>query len=409
MLKRLKVKIVAVVLGTLLVVFAAVLLVLNLSVYQTSDNRAEEFMISVVENDGFSFPQRARPGMRRQGGHEPFGGPEMMKAGRFFYAKIDNAGEILELNLEMMFEFSKEDAQGFITSAADSGKLKGNIENYSFLKAEKPYGQILVFAERSIEINLLSHLTRTSLWAAGAVSLVLACLSAFFAKWMVAPVKTAFDKQREFISDASHELKTPLTIISANVEVLQNEIGENQRLSHIKAQSDRMNGLVHELLSLAKADEERTGLIRSEFDLSSAILNTVLEFESRAFEEGKQYLYSIDEGIRYVGDEKQIKQLAGILIDNAIRYSDAAGQVKASLLKEGGHSRITVFNTGIGVADEEHDKIFERFYRCDESRSRETGGYGIGLSIAGAIVKAHKGKMGVTGEFGKWIQFDVLL
>ena len=410
MIRRLQLKIIAVILGTLLFVFAAVLFVLNLSVYQTSVKRVDDFMTSVVENDGFLFSSKDmfKP---RSDRHEPnpFSSPEMMRAGRFFYAKIDKNSNILELNLDMMFDFSKDDALNYITSALNSGGQKGNIESFSFLSAEKFYGQIVVFAERSIEILLLEQLNKTSLWVAGIVGLILSCLAIFLAKWIVSPVKASFDKQRRFVSDAGHELKTPLTIISANVDVLQNEIGENQRLKYIKAQSERMNGLIHDLLTLAKTDEGQTNIIRSKFNLSSAILNTALEFESRAFEEGKQYSCDIRENITCVGDEKQIKQLVSILIDNAIRYSDAKGQINVSLSSNGSHIRISVFNTGVGVYDEERNKIFERFYRTDESRSRETGGYGVGLSIAKAIVEAHKGKIVVSGENRKWIRFDVIL
>jgi len=409
MLRWLQIKIIAIILVTLLIVFTAVLLVINLSVYQTSVKRTEQFMATVVENDGFLFPPRGMSGMRYDRRQEPFRNPEMMRAGRFFYAKLDHNGEITELNLEMMFDFFIDDAQSFIASALDSGRTKGDIENFSFITADKTYGQIIVFAERSIEINLLEQLTRTSMWAAGIVGLVLACLSAFLARWMVAPVKTAFDKQRRFISDASHELKTPLTIISANVDVLQNELGDNQRLRHIKAQSERMNGLIYDLLTLAKTDEGQTNLVLSKFNLSGAVLNTALEFESRVFEENKQYSYDIAENITYIGDEKQIKQLVSILIDNAIQYSGANGQVRVTLRADGNHSHISVFNTGSGVPNEELDKIFERFYRSDESRSRETGGYGIGLSIAKAIVKSHKGRITVSNEYGKWIRFVVTL
>ena len=409
MLKRLTIKIIAVVLGTLLVVFAAVLIVLNLSVYQTSVKRTEEYMESVVASDGFRFSPREKPGSFHGGGRDPYNSPDMMRAGRFFYAKVDQNGEILEVNLEMMFDFSREDAQAFITSALNAKRNKGDIDNFSFLTAEKPYGQILVFAERSIEIALIEQLTRTSLWVAGIVSLILICLVTFLAKWMVNPIKTAFDKQKRFISDASHELKTPLTIISANADVLHNEIGENERLTHIKAQSERMNGLIHDFLALAKTDEGQPNLIMTQFNLSGLVLNTALEFESRAFEEGKQYSYDVDDHIRYVGDEKQIKQLMSILIDNAIRYSHENGQINVSLHAAGGHSRISVFNTGAGVTDEERSKIFERFYGSDESRSRETGGYGLGLSIAQSIVKVHKGKITVSGEYGNWIRFDVVL
>ena len=409
MIRRLQFIIIAVILGTLLFVFAAVLLVLNLSVYQTSVERTDDFMATVVENDGFLFPPKDErilmPGGR---GPRPNLRPEIMRSGRFFYAKVSPNGDILELNVDMMFDFSKEDALRYITSALHATREKGNIENFTFIAAGKPYGQMLVFAERSIEILLLERLNQTSLFAAGTVCLILSCLSVFLAKWMVAPVKNSFDKQRRFTSDASHELKTPLTIIGANVDVLQNEIGENQRLECIRAQSERMNGLVHDLLTLAKTDEGQTDIIWSNFNMSGTVLNTALEFESRAFEEGKRYSFDIKENITYVGDEKQIKQLVSVLIDNAIQYSDENGQIKVSLHRDGNRIRLSVFNSGVGVSDEERDKIFDRFYRIDESRSRETGGYGVGLSIAKAIIEAHKGKIVVLGEYGEWVRFEIV-
>jgi len=411
MIRRLQIKIIVVILGTLLIVFAAVLIILNLSAYQTSVKRTEDFMTAVVENDGFFFPPGGAHNQTHDGFRSnPVGNPEMMRAGRFFYTKIDKYGGIIELNLVMMFDFSREDAQEFITDVLDYGRVKGNIDNFSFLSADKPYGKIIVFAERSIEINLLEQLTQTSLWVALIVSLLLVLLAAVLSKWMVGPIETAFIKQRRFISDASHELKTPLTIISANADVLHNEIGDNKRLTDIKIQTMQMSGLVHDLLTMAKVEEKKINkLVAPEFNLSGAVLHATLEFESRAYEEGRQYTYNIMENVLYEGDEKQIKQLVSILIDNAIHYSDADGQIEVSLCVEGNYKIISVFNTGIGVADDEQDRIFERFYRVDKSRTRETGGYGIGLSIAKAIVEAHMGKIFVSSEYEKWIRFDVKL
>ena len=408
MIKRLQIKIVAVVLGTLFSVFAVVLLVLNISVYQTSSQLADDFMATVVENDGFMFPPREPFGRHDRRSAEPLIKPEM-RSGRFFYAKIDSEGNIIKMDLAMMFDFSEDDAKKYMLTAMDGNQRKGAIENYSFLIAEKPYGHIIVFTERSIEMRLLEQLTKTSLWVAGIAALILIFFTAVLSKWMVGPIKKAFDNQRRFVSDASHELKTPLTIISANADVLQNDIGENQQVLNIKSQTDRMNGLVHDLLMLAKTDEGKTEVVMGEFNLSGAVLNTALEFESRAFEEGKQYLYKVKDGVPYIGDEKHIKQLVGILIDNAVRYSNPHGQIQISLQTEGSHVRISVYNTGSGVSDEERFKIFERFYRSDESRSRETGGYGVGLSIAKAIAEMHKGKITVTGRHGEWVRFDVIL
>ena len=410
MIKRLQIKIIAVILGTLLLVFAAVLFVLNTSVNQTSVQRADDFMTLIIENDGLPFPpsEALMPAldMNRR---NPFLHTQVMRGGRFFYVKIDHSGNIFEENLMMMFDFRSEDAMEYIASAQRTGRQKGSIDIFSFMIAEKPYGKILVFLERSIDILLIERLYQTSLWAAGIVSLILACLAAFLAKWMVRPIKTTFERQRRFISDASHELKTPLTIIGANADVLQSEIGDNQRLEHIKSQSVRMSELVHDLLTLARADEGLAHVERSRFNMSDEILSTALEFESRIFEEGKKYAYDVRENIYYTGDGKQIKQLAAILIDNAIRYSDDEGLIEVSLRKDGGHIRLSVFNTGVGVPPEERERIFERFYRTDESRSRDTGGYGVGLSIAKGIVETHKGRIVVTGEYKKWIRFDVAL
>ena len=449
MIRRLQLKIVAVVLGTLLLVFAAVLIVLNLSVYQASVQRANEFMASVIEGDGLQFPLGdapigAQPDSDLPGSMLPFGdgssgegesfqgqapiigvpapqnrepnrlrpftNTEMVRMGRFFYVKADGNGEIFEQNLQFMYGFQTDDVLAHVASAFGHGGGKGSVDGFSFMIAQKPYGSMLVFVERSIDILLIERLNRTSVWVAGIVSLVLAILAAFLAKWMVAPVKNSLEKQRRFISDASHELKTPLTIISANADVLEHELGANIRLEHIKAQSARMSELVYSLLTLAKTDEEQPNVAFSSFSLSAEVLNTALEFESRVFEEGRKYTYDVDENIVITGDAKQIKQLVAILIDNAVRYSDEKGIVEVTLRAEGPHhARISVFNTGIGVPDEQRGKIFERFYRTDESRNRETGGFGVGLSIAQKIVEMHKGKITATGEHMKWIRFDVIL
>ncbi|MDR1704088.1 MAG: HAMP domain-containing histidine kinase [Clostridiales bacterium] len=414
MIKRLRIKIIAVVVGTLALVFAAVLLALNITVSRTSISRTEDFMRQVAENGGFFLPPRepmegrfgGMPDMNMRG---PFPENEIMRAGRFFYAKLGEDGAVIELNVDMMFDFNEGNAQGYISAVLDGGREKGEIGEFYYLSAEKTYGRILVFAERSIEIGIIDDLTRLSLWVAGIAGLVLIGIAAFLARWMVEPVRTALDKQRRFISDAGHELKTPLTIIGANAELLGNEIGGNKRIAHITSQLGMMNALVGDLLALAKMDETAPKRVHSEFDLSGAVLNAALEFEEAAFEEGKEYSYGIAEDIGYTGDENQIKQLVAILIDNAIKHSDKNGKVKISLTKEGSCPRISVYNTGAGIADKERGRVFERFYRSDESRARETGGYGIGLSIAKMIADAHKASIGISGEYGKWVRFDVIL
>jgi signal transduction histidine kinase len=273
---------------------------------------------------------------------------------------------------------------------------------------DKNYGMIIVFAERSVEMGLLTRLTQFSFITAAISCAFLLGLSVVLSKWLVAPVNEALVKQRRFISDASHELKTPLTIISANIDVLQNDVGDNQRFTHIRAQLARMNKLIHNLLTITKT-EDAPEMIHKRFDLSQSMLATALEFESRAFEEHKEYVCDIKPGIAYAGDEDNLRQLLGILIDNAITHSGNNSAIKVTLKMDAGRPTLTVYNTGVGIKDDERHKVFDRFYRSDGSRARESGGYGLGLSIAKAIVDAHKGRIKVIGEYGKWVEFVATL
>lgn len=406
MIKKLRIKLVLVMTGSLLLIFAAVFLTVNLSMYNTSARDTENFMYMIAENDGF-FLQRRNDftGDPRYPGFNP----DAMRARRFFYVKVDAQGDVFEANYDMMFDFSDIDASEYVSNALNSRKSSGKISRFSYFVEEKSYGKIAIFAERSVEMRMLEHLMNVSLIVAGITCVILFGLSVILSKWMAAPIKNAFEKQRRFISDANHELKTPLTIISANVDVLQNEIGNNPRFEHIRTQLTRMNKLIHHLLTLSKTEDSSAQMILSRFDLSKAMLSTVLEFESRAFEEDRKYTYDIQPGISYAGEEEKLKQLLTILIDNAIQHSVQNSEISVTLKEEAGRPRLSVYNTGMGIKDTEKSRIFDRFYRSDDSRARETGGYGLGLSIVKSIVDAHKGKIRIAGEYGKWVEFIVTL
>ena len=235
-------------------------------------------------------------------------------------------------------------------------------------------------------------------------------LAAALSFWLVKPVKSTFDKQKLFISNASHELKTPIAVISANADVLESEIGENKWLSYIKDDSRRMGELVNELLALARLDDRTdTSGVKTGFSLSDAVLQTALPFESRMFEMGKEYEVDVQPDIEYIGDESQIKHIVSILIDNAVKYSDENGKIKISLSMRQNKRILEVFNTGQGIPADKLEKIFERFYREDEARSSSSGGYGLGLSIAYEIVARHGGRIFARSEYGKWAMFTVVL
>lgn len=306
-------------------------------------------------------------------------------------------------------ELTEETAQEYINNILDSNNNAGTTGNYSFYTKEKTNGTVIVLSDRTAEINMMRKLKRTT-WFVGIISIVFLSAGAYFLSGLIVrPLKDTFEKQKQFISDASHELKTPLTVISANADVLAGEIGDNKWLNYIQDQTERMNVLVNDLLSLTRLENKSGNFIQTEFNLSNAITNTALPFECQAFELNRNFVINIDENIFVFGSEQHIKQMAGIFIDNALKYSKDGGTVRVSLTKEDGKAVLSVYNTGIGVKESEKYKIFERFYRSDESRNRSTGGYGLGLAIAKSIIDKHKFKIDVENHEGKSICFIVIM
>lgn len=240
---------------------------------------------------------------------------------------------------------------------------------------------------------------------------VLALLVYFLSKKAMKPVADSIEKQKQFITDASHELKTPLTIIAANAEVLEMCEGENEWLTSIKNQTTRLSHLVKNLVELTKLNEIQDDKLRTSFNISSALIETASNFETSAEVANKNFSYSAADDIFYYGNEAEIRQLITILCDNAIKYTDECGHIKLSLYKSGKNIVIESYNTCEYVDPQNVSRLFDRFYRADSSRARDTktGGYGIGLSIAQAIVHRHKGKIKVFTSGTTGITFKITL
>lgn len=226
---------------------------------------------------------------------------------------------------------------------------------------------------------------------------------------VIKPVAETFDKQKQFISNASHELKTPVTVISATADMLERKIGKDKWIDQIKAQSERMGNLVNELLELSRLSEtEKCRLNFEKINLSETVNNTILFFESRAYEENHPIEFDIAENIHIHGDALKLERLVGILLDNALKYADNGGVITVSLRQEKDRSILTCTNPCKDFNVSDISRLFERFYRCEESHSSERDGYGLGLSIAKAITDLHGGKTEVTYSDGS-ISFIVLL
>lgn len=356
--------------------------------------------------DGYTITDGNKPHEFPSNKHEePV--PKSINSIDFFIIMADDKGEyIASLNNDDM---TAETAQPYITQILHSKNKSGMADNYSFFTEQKSNGTLMVLTDKSAEINIMNKLKRTT-FIVGIISIVILSVAAYFLSGLIVkPLKETFEKQKRFISDASHELKTPLTVISANADVLSGELGYNKWLNYIQDQTDRMNVLVNDLLSLTRLENKTTDFIQTEFNLSQAVTNTALPFECQAFESNKNFVLNIEENIFVTGSEQHIKQMAGIFIDNALKYSKENGTVRVSLTKEDGKPVFSVYNTGTGVKESEKYKIFERFYRSDESRNRATGGYGLGLAIAKSIIDKHKFKIDVENEEGKSICFVVTM
>ncbi len=285
----------------------------------------------------------------------------------------------------------------------------GYIDNYMYRLTRNGDSTLVVFIDFQKELDDAVTVASVSLFV-GFMTLVLILIPVYWlSKWAIKPIAVNMQKQKQFITDAGHELKTPLAIISANTEVLEMCEGENEWLSSIKNQTVRMDGLVRNLVTLAKADESKTKRQNAKFNLSEAVSDTASGFETSAKHANRNFAVNITPDIYYRGEESEIRQLISILCDNAIKYSDEQGIISLNLYKSGKSIIIDMYNTCEYVDPESVSRIFDRFYRTDESRSRETGGYGIGLSIAKAIVTRHKGKIRAFTNGTSAITFKIIL
>lgn len=292
----------------------------------------------------------------------------------------------------------------------DRVKIDGS--SYVYLKEYSNKGLTIVLMSREQQIEVLNNLLKVFI-SIGSISLILLLLiSIYLTNKTIKPIKETFEKQKQFIANASHELKTPLTIIRTNTSlVLSNKSlsveSQSKWLNYINNQIERMSELLDEMLSLAKLDTNRGLDEFVVFDLSKLLNNILLTFEAVIFENKIQLESNIEEDISIKGDKESIKKVVIILLDNAIKYTNKSGKIDVELKQEKNKIRLKVKNTGEGIKKEDINKIFERFYRVDSSRARETGGYGLGLSIAKSIVESNNGKIYAESNIGKDTTFII--
>lgn len=292
-----------------------------------------------------------------------------------------------------------------IEKTATNRQETGVLDEYSlrFCRVGTPRGLVLVFADMSSENNTLHSLIRSSALTGLFSFLVFLGISIFLSRWAVKPVAEAWTQQKQFVADASHELKTPLTVIMTNAELLQDgnyTQEERERFSHaILLMSRQMKQLVENMLELARTDANQNKLHMQPVNLSALVLDTAISFEGVFVEKGLCVESDVEPGITVTGNEHALQQVTDILLDNAQKYSAPGGTTNIRLCSTQGKCQITVSNPGTPLSADERKKIFRRFYRADKVRSRN-GSFGLGLSIAESIISQHKGKIWVESKDG---------
>ena len=333
--------------------------------------------------------------------------PETPFSTRHFTVLFDANGDVDKTFTESIYVIGEEAAIEYANKVVEEGADRGWIDNYRYKVFSVETGTGIVFVDGSMNRSVLMQSTMIAGFVLlGCAALVL-ILIFLFSKKAVKPIAESYEKQKQFITDANHELKTPLTLILANVEIAEDELGKNEWLDDIRSEGHRMTELVNQLVALSRMDEENPKMNVGEFSFGELVFDTVSEFEPLAKDRGKKITMSVDRSINYSGDEMLLHRLVGILLDNAVKYCDEGGEICVKLEKRR-KLIFTVENTYSALDEIELSKLFDRFYRADKAR-KFTGGYGIGLSMAKAIVEKHKGEISVYKNGSSHIAFKVVL
>ena len=328
-----------------------------------------------------------------------------------YYTILLNAdGEIASWSSDRAELYEEDDIQELTADILKRGAASGRVSSQFYRIIDQADGsRLLIVVDQRLAVQDADRVLRLTILLALAEDLLLSLGAIWLIRRMVKPVDEAMEKQKQFVWDASHELKTPLAVISANAEALAGEVRDSKPLEYIQSEVQRTDHLLQSLLTLARMEKGTVKAEHRRFDLSHAVLSVALPFESAVFEAGKTLRTQIPDGISCTGDEERIKQLCVILLSNAQKYSDEHGTITLTVEAKGDRRILKVHNTGTPIPKEAQSKIFDRFYRVDSSHNREIPGNGLGLAIAQSIVQEHKGKITVSSAEGEGTTFTVTL
>lgn len=395
--------------------FAMILIVMaaiNIAFYCQTSRHLDSKLSSIMKNADAptEFGQKPDRGdfmpEEKPGGNMPFGvgGLKIQADGCLIFLDEDNT--IKSIRQDAANRYSEDNIQSVVKDIISQDKTKGWNGYYKYLVETHNESKVISLINASSDIYSILWVAALSI-IIGAVSFLIAFLIIILAsRRATRPVAESYARQKQFVTDAGHELKTPLTAISADNEVARMLYGDSEWFDGIDAQVSKMTGLVKSLITLSRMDEEIKPEF-SEFNLSDAVWDTAETFKNIVNSQGKIITFDIEDDVRYNGDESMIRQLVSILMDNAAKYCDDSGKIAVSL-KGGKKILLRVINDFSDADECQFDKVFERFYRADKARTPD-GSYGLGLSIAKSITELHKGTISAAPIAHKKVMFEVTL
>lgn len=325
---------------------------------------------------------------------EPHISPETKFSTRYFTVSIDTANTITDVNVSHIAAITEQNAKEYGQMVLDAEKDHGYLEQYKYLQTATETGAMIIFLDCTTQLEAVQSFLYLSCGIAALVFGVVFLLVVFFSRRAIAPIASNMEKQRQFITDAGHELKTPLAIIAANTDVLALYSGENEWTESIRNQVNRLDVLVRDLLSLARMEEQRS-FAAAKLNFSALVEETAAPFAVLAAQKQVDYQLQIDPALWLTGDMSGLQQMVSVLVDNAVKYVQFGGAVHIMLKKKSRYLQLEVYNSCDIMPEGDLNQLFDRFHRTDLSRARESGGYGIGLSVAKAAALIHHGKISV--------------
>lgn len=409
MIKKLQRRVVIIAVSSVAAVLLVIMGAILITNYSEIVSDADSTILMLEQNDG-SYPKFEEGSFGNNNTDRPKQGmsPEAQFETRFFSVNLNEEGKTISTNTGSIAAVATDEAIEYAEKIYESGTEKGFLGVYRYSVSKTDKGTMVLFLDCSRSLDIFYRFVRASLAVSAVGILGVFVLMLLFSKRAIKPIADSYAKQKHFITDASHELKTPLAVINANTEVIEMTQGDSEWTQSIKNQVLRLTELTNSLVSLARMDEHDSKLLMTDFSISDAVIESIEPFARLAAQQGKTLVSKIQSNISFGGNEESIRKLVGILTDNAIKYSGEKGEISVTLKSSSKGTVLQMKNSVDEIAKGSHDELFERFYRGDASRSSEISGYGIGLSIAMAIVNAHKGKITARSEDGKSLIISVL-